>query len=303
MLIKRNTRKMGPLAVHPIPDEYWSQSASELMTALQSSSLGLSSQLASARLKLVGANAVASSVDLSVIRLLISQFESPLVLILIFAAGISTVLREWVDSIVILSIIFGSTLLGFSQEYRASKAVADLKKRLALPVKVVRDGVERIVPACDLVPGDIVALTAGSLVPADAMVIEAQDCLVSEASLTGESFPAEKCPGIVRADAPISERRNSVFLGTSLRSGTARVLIVRTGRSTTFGQIAGRLEQGEPETNFERGVRHFGAMIVRVMIFIVLSVLIVNQLLGRACCSPWPWPLVCLPNCCQRSSA
>jgi P-type Mg2+ transporter len=261
---------------------FWSQDVNDLMAALQSSLHGLSVKVASARLKMAGSNTVQSRADYSAIRLLIRQFESPLVLILIFAACISMFLREWIDSLVILSIILGSTLLGFSQEFRASRAVADLKKRLALTVKVIRDGTSRTIPASDLVPGDVILLAAGHLVPADGIVIEAHDCLVSEASLTGESFPAEKRPGIAEADAPVHLRSNAVFLGTSVRSGTARVLVINTGRKTIFGNIAGRLEQSEPETNFERGVRHFGAMIVRVMILIVLSVLIVNQLLGRA---------------------
>jgi Mg2+-importing ATPase len=128
--------------------------------------------------------------------LLLRQLESPLVLILIFAAVISLALQQWVDSAIILAVVLGSTLLGFSQEYRASTAVEQLKRRLALNCRVVRDGVERTVPATTVVPGDLVLLSAGNLIPADGLVIEAEDFLVNEASLTGESFPVEKRPGL-----------------------------------------------------------------------------------------------------------
>ena len=123
----------------------------------------------------------------------------------------------------------GSTLLGFYQEYRASAAVEELKKRLALTCRVVRDGVEGTVHADALVPGDVLVLSAGNLIPADGRILEASDFLVSEASMTGESFPVEKQPGVVPADAPLARRTNVVFLGASVRSGTARVARRRDG--------------------------------------------------------------------------
>ena len=130
-------------------------------------------------------------------------------------------------------------------------------------------------------PGDLIVLSAGNLIPADGLVIEAQDFLVSEASMTGESFPVEKRPGIIAADAPIAARTNIVFLGASVRSGTAKVLAVRTGRRTEFGAIAARLRARPPETDFARGVRQFGYLLIRVMVVIVLFVLTVNMLMAR----------------------
>ena len=174
------------------------------------------------------------------VRLLLRQFESPLVLILAFAAALSLVLQQWADAGIILAIVLGSSLLSFFQEYRASTAVEELKRRLALMCRVVRDGEEQTVPVSAVVPGDLILLSAGNLIPADGLVIEAADFLVSEASMTGESFPVEKRTGIVRPDAPITERTNAVFLGASMRSGTAKVLAVRTGRRTEFGEIAAR---------------------------------------------------------------
>ncbi len=130
------------------------------------------------------------------------------------------------------------------QEVRASNAVAQLRKRLALTAKVLRGATPRLVPTRELVPGNIVELSAGNLVPADGVVLEARDFLVSEASLTGESFPVEKQPGVLPAGTAIARRTNTVYLGTSVRSGTARVLVVHTGdrlprfRSTMTASIA-----------------------------------------------------------------
>ncbi len=130
-------------------------------------------------------------------------------------------------------------------------------------------------------PGDILVLSAGNLIPADGRILEATDFLVSEASMTGESFPVEKQPGVAPADAPLAQRTNVVFLGSSVRSGTARVLVVETGRRTAFGAIAARLRAREPETTFARGLRQFGYLLIRAMVVIVLSVLTVNLLLHR----------------------
>jgi Mg2+-importing ATPase len=260
---------------------YWSQDPAALMTTLGSGPGGLSSEKATALLRLVGPNVVEDSSRLSALRLLLRQFESPLVLILIFAAAISLVLQQWMDSTIVLAIVLGSTLLGFFQEYRASAAVEELKRSLALTCSVVRDGVERSVPVSTIVPGDIIQLSAGNLIPADGLVIEAVDFLVSEASMTGESFPVEKQPGILKAEAAVSARTNAVFLGASVQSGTARILVVKTGLRTVFGTIAARLGAREPETDFGRGVRQFGYLLLRAMVIIVLFVLTVNLLLGR----------------------
>jgi len=190
---------------------YWSQDAGALATVLGSGRGGLSSNQAAATLAIIGPNSVEDTSRLSALRLLLGQFESPLVLILVFAAVVSLMLYEWVDATIILVIVLGSSLLGFFQEYRASAAVQQLKRRLALMCRVIRDGIEQMVPVNTIVPGDILLLSAGNLIPADGLVIEATDFLVSEASITGESFPVEKRPGIVRPDVPTAARTNAVF--------------------------------------------------------------------------------------------
>jgi len=260
---------------------YWSADQGALMKSLGSGSVGLGADKATRVLAEVGPNSVEEAARSSVLRLLVRQFESPLVLILAFAAAISLVLQQWVDAGIILAIVVGSALLSFFQEYRASTAVEELKKRLALTARVLRDGVERSVPVNLIVPGDVILLSAGNLIPADGRVLEAQDFLVSEASMTGESFPVEKRAGQVRADAPITERTNTVFMGASVRSGSAKVLAVNTGHKTEFGAIAARLRARQPETDFARGVRQFGYLLIRVMVVIVIFVLTVNLLLHR----------------------
>jgi Mg2+-importing ATPase len=261
---------------------FWSRDAGELAAALASGPTGLSGAEAARRLHPEARERIAGKPVRTALRLLARQFRSPLVLILVFAAAVSSVLGNWTEAAIILAIVLASTLLGFAQEYRADVAVAALRRRLALSVRVLRDGVEQAVPAPGIVPGDVVLLSAGNLVPGDGLVLEARDFLVTEASLTGESFPVEKQPGVLPPGTPLAQRTNCVFLGTSVRSGSARALVVHTGRETAYGAVAARLAVPPPESDFTRGVHRFGGMLMRVMIFIVLFVLIVNGLLGRA---------------------
>ncbi|HUL94056.1 MAG TPA: magnesium-translocating P-type ATPase [Burkholderiales bacterium] len=262
---------------------FWSRDAAELSASLGSGAGGLSSAKAAEQLRQVGSNSIEEASEQSALGLLLKQFESPLVLILVFGALISLILKEWTDAGIILAIVLGSSLLSFYQEYQASAAVEELKHRLALTCRVVRDGTEQTVPADTIVPGDVVLLSAGNLVPADGLVMEATDFLVNQASLTGESFPVEKRPGIVAPQTPVAGRTNAVYLGASVQSGTAKVLVVQTGSRTAFGAIVAQLRARPPETEFERGIRQFGYLLLRVMIVIVLFVLAVNLYFER----PW----------------
>jgi Mg2+-importing ATPase len=260
---------------------FWARNAAELLATLDSRPQGLTQKEASARLKRYGLNTVEDRRELSALRLLIRQFESPLVLILVFGACVALLLHELLDAAIVIMIVLGSGALGFLQEFNASRAVEKLRERLALSVRVFRDGVPRSLPVIDLVPGDVVELTAGNLVPADGRILSARDFLVSESALTGESFPVEKSEGIVAADAPLSARSNAVFLGTSVRSGMATVMIAATGRATELGAIAAWLETPLHETEFARGVRQFGYLLLRVMVVIVLFVLTINLMYER----------------------
>ena len=205
-----------------LPDHaYWNRAAPEVLAAFASRPQGLSSAEAAERLARFGPNAVEESRDVAAFRLLLRQFASPLVLILVFGAVVSLFVRDWIDAAMILAIVLGSAFLGFTQEYRASAAVAALRKRLALRCGCCATARrERSSPAA-IVPGDVIELAAGNLVPADGVILAARDFLVSEASLTGESMPVEKQPGVVRRGRPLAARTNCAFIGTSVRSGTA----------------------------------------------------------------------------------
>jgi P-type Mg2+ transporter len=260
---------------------FWSLDLPDLADQLKSGPEGLTAREAADRLVTLGPNTVEDRNQTGPFRILLRQFESPLVLILVFAAVVSLSLQQWIDAAIVLVIVLGSALLSFSQEYRASTAVAALRQKIALTCRVLRGGVEEEVQISQIVPGDVVILTAGNLIPADGLIMTAADFLVSQAAMTGETFPVEKRPGIVPADSSLAARTNAVFLGASVQSGTARVLVAQTGRQTAFGAIAARLHARPPETEFGRGVRQFGVLLVRVMIVIVVFVLVVNLTLGR----------------------
>jgi Mg2+-importing ATPase len=265
----------------PRETAWWSGEVSELLRALDAGAGGLASAEARSRLDRHGRNTPVALAQPGAVALLLRQFRSPLVLILVGGASLSLLLRDWVDAVTILAIVSGSALLGFGQEWRASRALARLQERLALTVRAWRDGVVRDLPASELVPGDVIELSAGRLVPADGRVLEARGLLVMQASLTGESFPVDKLPGSAAARSPLAERSNCVFQGSSVRSGWATVLVVRTAGDTVLAELAARLAQPAPETSFARGVRQFGEMLLRVMFAVVLAVLLANQLLGR----------------------
>jgi Mg2+-importing ATPase len=253
----------------------------QVLAALDVSADGLTQVEAGRRLKQYGPNAIRAQQRTTALRLLLSQFKSALVLILIFAAIVSIVLGEWVDASIVLAIVVGSTVLGFIQEYNASNAVEKLRSQITIRSSLLRDGKAQTLPSEQAVPGDVAILSAGSLIPADGLVLEADDFFVNQAVLTGETFPVEKKPGAVPANASLADRINCVFMGTNVRSGTARVLIAQTGKATVYGQVAERLVLRPPETEFERGIRNFGNLLTQVMLVMVAIVLAVNLYLSK----------------------
>ncbi|WP_181592273.1 MULTISPECIES: magnesium-translocating P-type ATPase [Rhizobium] len=263
------------------PSPYWSKSEDVLLHDLGSQAKGLSPQEAISRLKSYGPNTVVAMTHMNALHILVRQFLNPLVLILIFAATVSSLVGEMHDAIIISLIVLASCLLGFSQEYGATKALEALKKSISLSATVVRGGIESLVPVSTVVPGDIVKLVAGSLVPADGMILSSRDLNVSEAALTGETFPVGKMAGVCPPDAPIATRTNCVFTGTSVRSGTATVIVVNTGTRTEYATIAGAIARQIPETDFSRGIRRFGYLMTRIMLVIVITVFVANLLLHR----------------------
>jgi Mg2+-importing ATPase len=252
-----------------------------LLERLGSTREGLSAAEATARLRRQGPNALRPPSRFAPLRLLARQFESPLVAILVFAAIVAALVRDWTDAAIVLVILLGSGLIGFAQEYRASAAVERLRARVRARASVLRDRERVSIPIEEVVVGDVALLSAGSLIPADGVVLEARDLFVGQAALTGEAFPTEKRPGASLPGASLAERDNCVFMGTSVRSGTARMLVVRTGAGTAYGEIAERLRLRAPETEFERGIREYGYLLMRIVVVLVLLVFAANVLLER----------------------
>jgi Mg2+-importing ATPase len=257
-------------------DHYWSRSGSQILEELGSGAAGLTTAEAQARLGRYGPNTLQAESPFSMLRLFFRQFRSPLLLILAGAAGVSIFVREWLDAGIVLAIILGSGLLSFLQEFSANRAMEKLRQRVQVKATVVRDGRTTAVPAAEVVPGDVLVLAAGTLIAADAVILEARDCFVNQAVLTGETYPAEKHTGTVGANASLPGRTNVVFQGTSIRSGTGRAVVVATGTKTAYGQIAGRLSLRPPETGFELGIRQFGQLLTKVMLVLVLAVFAIN---------------------------
>jgi Mg2+-importing ATPase len=236
---------------------------------------GLTSKEAEDRFGRIGPNEPAATRHYSFVRDLWHAFTNPLVLILAIAAIISASLGERTDAAIIAFIIVLSTTIDSVQAYRSQGAVQKLRTQVAPSASVLRDGEWKEVPRRDVVPGDIVRLSAGDLVPADARLMQARDLYVQQSALTGESLPAEKAatgdPASTKADA-----RNMVFLGTSVNSGTATAEVVATGGKTAFGDIAARLSAHPEETAFDRGLRQFSQLLARTVLFLVLFLTVVS---------------------------
>jgi len=242
---------------------------------------GLTSAEAARRLRAHGKNQLRTHRALTRIRVLGRQLRSPLLLLLVFAAAVALATGEIVDAAIVLTIMSATVAIGAHREYGAETAAAALRARVRTLTTVLRDGAATRIPLEEVVPGDVVLLAAGSVVPADCAVFEATDLFVSEAVLTGESFPVEKSPVPVDADASLADRSRAVFLGTSVASGTARCLVVATGRDTAFGAIAERLVLRRPDTAFERGLARFGYLLTIAMLVMILVVFVAHVLRGR----------------------
>jgi Mg2+-importing ATPase len=259
-----------------IPDRYWTQPVEQVAARLNSPANGLSDEEALNRLKTYGPNLLQARKKATPLKLLLAQFNTPIVIILLFATLLSALLKDYVDAVIITIIVLISAVLSFVQEYSANNAAEKLRSQVTVKARVERGGQVQTIPATDVVPGDVVQLSAGSLIPADGLVLEATDFFVNQAVLTGETFPVEKKAGTVAEKASLAERTNTVYMGTNVSSGTARALIVQTGTATAFGQIAERLELRPPETEFERGIRRFGYLLSEVTLFLVIAVFAVN---------------------------
>ena len=257
--------------------EFWDTPQPELLNRLQATPAGLTAGEALIRSRQYGPNSLVRESRFAGLISLLRFLINPLVVILLVASGISIALGDSVGGLIIISMVLLSVLLNFFMEFQAQHAIEQIRKQVATTASVIRDGREQEMPVADLVPGDVIRLNAGDLVPADARLLSVKDLQVRESALTGESLCVEKtCGDLPTGKHGIAEASNCVFMGTAVQTGIGTAVIACTGKNTAFGEIAQRLAARPPETEFGRGIRHFGLMITRVIMLLVLFVLLVN---------------------------
>jgi Mg2+-importing ATPase len=267
--------------MNEIPQQFWSAEVEDVLRALKSGPDGLAPEEAARRLDVFGPNLLKKSRKTDSLTLLLGQFKSPIILILIFAAVMSYFLHDSGDALIIFVIIGASGLLGFWQERGSTRAMEKLLAIVQVKTSVVRRGQTVEIPLEGLVPGDVVALGAGDLVPGDCLILDSKDLFANEAPLTGETYPVEKTKGKTPADASLAGRTNVLYMGTHVVSGSGRAVVVRTGKGTEFGRVAERLKVRPLETEFERGIRRFGYLLMEVTLVMLFAIFAANVFLRR----------------------
>jgi Mg2+-importing ATPase len=262
---------------------FWQQSVPELLSHLSTTATGLTTNEAADRQRRIGPNVLRPPRKRALFLQFLARFRNPLVIILLVASAVSAFTGDVTSFLIISTIVVLSVTLDFIQEHRAGRAAEQLRQSVAIRVQALRDNRSSDIPVAELVPGDVVLLAAGDLVPGDGRVLQAKDFFVNQALLTGESYPVEKVSHDLSGDGQdMADAINSVFMGTSVVSGSATVLICRTGPNTALGEIADTLTVKAPPTSFEQGTQRFGLLIMRLTILLVLFVVLVNALFHRA---------------------
>ena len=251
---------------------FWGVSGEALLDQLKSSKDGLTGDEAARRLKASAALRLDGKQRAGPFVAFLSQFKSPVILLLLFAAGLSLFLGDRADALIIFFIVFASGLLGFYQENGATNAVEKLLAVVQTKTSVRRDGKTQEVTSDQVVPGDIVLLSAGEIIPGDCAVLESNVLTVDEAALTGETFPTEKTPGTLPAQTGLSQRTNCVYMGTHAVSGSGTAVVVHIGKETQFGAVSAKLQTRPVETEFEAGVRRFGYLLMQITFVLVVAV-------------------------------
>src|SRR5271165_7149071 len=259
------------------PEEIWTEPIDRLLIRLATSRAGLATAEVQSRVARYGPNTAVTVKHSPPWLKFLARFRNPLVIILLVASGLSAATGDVASFVIVMTIVTISMTIDFVQEVRAQNAVEALRRSVAVQATVRRDGASVSIPIDQLVPGDIVELIAGDLVPADSRLLESRDLFINQALLTGEPYPAEK----QASDAPSGAENpagasNAVFAGTSVISGTATIVVCRTGGRTALGHLATSLAEKPPATAFAVGIRRFGMLIMRLTVLMVLFVLVVN---------------------------
>jgi len=254
--------------------EFWTEDAATWTARLGTSAAGLNPAEAAARLAAGGANTILADPRRHILRKLLRRLAEPLVAILLVAALVSGLTGDWPGFGIILAIVAVSVAMDVAQEDRAERAAAALRDSVAVRASVLRDGTPTPLPVEAIVPGDVLRLAAGALVPADGLLLAGEGAEANEALLTGEPYPVPK-----QAGAPGQAR--ALFAGTALTAGSAVLLVVRTGAATRLGGVAAALAARRPPTAFERGLHGLGLLILRLTVFLVLFVLLAHLAFHR----------------------
>lgn len=259
-------------------------SLAELYQKYQTADSGLKDVEAKRRLLEVGPNEPTRERQMSIPMQILGRLKHPLVILLLVISSVSGYLGQYIDAALVFAMAVWSVYLGFSQEYRANQQAEKLSRMVRATAAVLRNGKTKEIPMRELVPGDIVDLSAGDMIPADLRMISGKDLFINQSSLTGESIPVEKFPVPPSADAPVDllNLTNFLFMGTSVVSGTALALVLRTGDATQFGAVAQKLAGQNPETSFERGVRQYTWLMIRLMAVLVIVIFAANVVTKQA---------------------
>ncbi|MCC7506477.1 MAG: HAD-IC family P-type ATPase, partial [Saprospiraceae bacterium] len=261
----------------------WALQEDELFSRLGTDTAhGLSAAEAAARLESVGLNAISQGEQTPAWVIFLRQFKSPIVVLLVVAAGLSFSFQEWLDGIAILVVIFINAVIGFYMEFQAGRSMDALKKMVSISVKVLRDGTLTEINSEMLVPGDVIYLEAGDMTPADARLYNSAQIQLDEASLTGESVPVEKAPAVLPADTPLAEQSNLLFKGTFVTKGNGWAVVFGTGMNTELGKIAhlvGTSEQAA--TPLEKKLAAFSGRLIKITIGLVAVIFAVGVMGGK----------------------
>lgn len=250
----------------------------DVFSIVQSSEAGLTENDVSKRLSTIGQNTLQTTKRSHVIIEFLLNFKSPLVVILMVVASISIFLGEAINAVIVMSMVAMSVGLNFLQEHRASLAAEKLKSRVSSKTMVIRDGIAVEVNSVGIVPGDVLELNAGDLVPADARLFWERDLFVSQSALTGESFPVEKTINPIESHRnDLTDMRNILFAGTSIVTGAGKAVVIKTGSSTEFGKIAEKLANPRSQNEFTKGIESFSSMVLRIIVIFVVFIFLANS--------------------------
>jgi Mg2+-importing ATPase len=261
---------------------YAKKEKNEIISDLETSIDGISNDEAKKRIALYGRNVLLDHKKTNIFWQFLSHFSSPLILILLLAAIISFLLKEISEAVIIIVMVLLGVLLDFGQEYSADKALKELIAKVSNTTTVIRNGEKREVEISELTYGDILFLSSGDMVPADARVISAEDFFVNQSSITGESYPSEKNEYIVSGKYDsLTDLGNIVFMGSNVVSGSANAVIVRIGTKTEYGKIADKLADAPTESNYENGIKNFGFFLAKIIFFLVTVIFFINAFLKQ----------------------